>query len=193
MTPPQLPSLSSEHRPAQARRLWRTLVGQTTADTPVVSLGRALALHRLHPPLPIADRMSDLGYLLDLSLQQVVSELWPSIALARGSRYDLEVPEERHSYGFRQKLSAYLRGTANVICVRPGNAVHTSRWWVRTEWAECTPARFTLSTFSPDEPDIPEAELIRLRQENERLRQRNEKLARQVDRITATLRAISDR
>lgn len=190
MTDEALPGLARADRPAQARRVWLALIERTTDETPIIALGRTLALHRLYPPPVIESRMDDAGYLLEISLQSVVSEIWPAIAMGSGEQYDLNNPVHRHGYTFRQQMSQYLRGTVNAMCVRQGNLQRPSRWWVRTDWFECPPTKFVLSTFGPDEPDVPEAELIRLRHENASLRLENEKLSRRINTLAATLRAV---
>lgn len=186
-----LPSLDLADRPEQAKRLWRAMTELATDQTPQMNLGRALALHRLNPVPQIEHRLFDTGYLVDTALNRLVSDLWPAIAGTTQGHYDLSDPLARHSYKFRQKISQHLRSTVNVLCLRHGNVSVQSRWWVRTEWLDYAPIQqFTLSEFDLDQPDVPEAELVRLRADNEQLRTKNEQLRTENKRLSDMLRAI---
>lgn len=187
-----LPTLDAQDRPAHARRIHSAVLQQVSDDTPVRTLGRALQLYRLNPPTQLGPMLEDEGYLLDVAVTQVVSGLWPDLAAYQGGHYDPNDPTAKHSFSFRQRMSSYLRDTVNMLCLRTGNRHQTSRWWVRAEWFQRDPLHFVITKFGEEVPDVPEAELIRLREQNDRLRQDNDRLRKDNDRLRATLLTITE-
>lgn len=72
------------------------------------------------------------GYKVEKSLHATVSFLWPT--LGEGDYRD-----DPESFRVRQRLGRYLKYTGNLICLRRGNRVQRSVWWVRSEWNAAPP------------------------------------------------------
>lgn len=188
-----LPSLDRKDLPSHARRIHAAVLREVPANTPIRTLGRALQLHRINPPVELAALLDDAGFLVDTTVTHIIGDLWPELAKFNDGHYHTDSsPEAKHNFTFRQRVSGYLRDTGNLICVRTGNRHVASRWWARTEWFQRAPLRFTFTKFDDEIPDVPEAELDRLRADNEQLRADNEQLRKRIRKLEQTLLAVTE-
>lgn len=187
----ELPSLAASDRPRYAYTVWEHLILSGPDRVPEITLGRGLERYSLAISVEALDRLDDPGIILDISLAETITQLWPELGPAQS--YDPTNALSRHSFTFQQKLNQYLKSTLNAVCLQRGNPHHASVWWVRSEWYDGTPVKIMTSKREPTAAaDDPEQQVLLLRKENQRQRARITELERQVHILTRSMRALSD-
>lgn len=197
----QLPDVGIASRPAHAHTLWTAVIKRVPVNGSIVTFGDALAVYELTARAQIRYRLTDQGYLVGLSLNQLISEIWPVLAGSTSGHYDNmgNDPVLRHGYNFRQKIAQHLRGSVNLVCLRPGNIRDVSVWWVRSTWSDESPVKRVFETIKPAELDefksieVPrDIEIAQLRSENTKLSSQVSELKSQVASLRAMLRAVGN-